>query len=187
MKAFHLLMIALLFGLMFASLILACGDDDDDDDDTTADDDDSEDDDDMADDDDMTDDDATDDDAADDDTTDDDATDDDATDDDATDDDDDATDDDDNDDDVDPTWDNFAEQFFIDYCTRCHASTLTGGDRNSAPIGIDYDTYALAVTNAAGAKTWTTDSTSMPVGSPKPTTGERATLGDWVDDGTPEN
>ena len=103
--------------------------------------------------------------------------------------DDDAVNDDDADDDTvfAPSWDNFARQFFSDYCTRCHAATLSGTQRNAAPSGVDYDTFQAAAANAGGAKARAgTDAGGMPPGTPIPTTAERATLVEWVDAGAPE-
>jgi len=38
------------------------------------------------------------------------------------------------------TWDNFGQKFMTDYCTWCHASTLTHSQRNGAPLYHDFDT-----------------------------------------------
>jgi hypothetical protein len=38
------------------------------------------------------------------------------------------------------TWENFGQKFMADYCTDCHASTLTHAQRNGAPLFHDYDT-----------------------------------------------
>ena len=40
------------------------------------------------------------------------------------------------------TYATFAAPLFADFCTRCHASTLTGDDRNGAPVGYDWDEEA---------------------------------------------
>ncbi|MGB1012506.1 MAG: hypothetical protein ACPG4T_00115 [Nannocystaceae bacterium] len=42
----------------------------------------------------------------------------------------------------------FAEVAALDNCTTCHASTLSGGDRSGAPVGVDYDSFADAMMNA---------------------------------------
>ena len=36
-------------------------------------------------------------------------------------------------------------------CTNCHSSTRTGADRNAAPVGVDFDTYASASAHAEKA------------------------------------
>lgn len=38
------------------------------------------------------------------------------------------------------TWDNFGQKFMTDYCTWCHASTLSHAQRNGAPLYHDFDT-----------------------------------------------
>lgn len=43
----------------------------------------------------------------------------------------------------DAVWAGDAEAFFADYCLECHSSALAGDDRNDAPEGVDFDTYAL--------------------------------------------
>jgi hypothetical protein len=37
------------------------------------------------------------------------------------------------------TYDNFAAPFMAAYCTRCHASTLSGPERHGAPLFHDFD------------------------------------------------
>jgi uncharacterized membrane protein len=87
---------------------------------------------------------------------------------------------------ADPTWENYIQAFFDGYCVRCHSSDLTGSARQGAPAGIDYNTYELAVQNAAGAKT-EVSSAGMPPSDPLPTDAERNALVKWVDNGTPQN
>ena len=43
----------------------------------------------------------------------------------------------------------FSQVSLFDVCTTCHSSQLSGGARQNAPQGIDYDTYQAAVNNAA--------------------------------------
>ncbi|MDP8225219.1 MAG: hypothetical protein P9L99_17800 [Candidatus Lernaella stagnicola] len=96
-------------------------------------------------------------------------------------------DDDDNDDAAAPTWENFAQGFFADYCTRCHSSELAGVDRVGAPPGVDFDTYDGAVADAADARERAGVGESMPPDATKPTQAERDRLTAWVDADTPEN
>lgn len=83
------------------------------------------------------------------------------------------------------TWDSFGQTFMTTYCTRCHASTLTGSARNGAPAFHDFDTeagviavydhvdqYAAAGPNAVN--------TIMPPDGPFPTEAERRQLGEWL-------
>lgn len=37
------------------------------------------------------------------------------------------------------TWDSFGQKFMADFCTSCHASTLSPSQRNGAPRYHDYD------------------------------------------------
>jgi len=84
------------------------------------------------------------------------------------------------------TYENFAVSFMTEYCTSCHASTLTGDARKGAPLYHDFDSRngILAVADhvdwkaAAGP-----DATNelMPTGSgPVPTDAERQQLGEWL-------
>jgi len=44
--------------------------------------------------------------------------------------------------------DDVLPQVFQPFCNSCHSSTLTGADRFGAPLGVDYDTYELAIEGA---------------------------------------
>jgi hypothetical protein len=65
-------------------------------------------------------------------------------------------------------------------CTACHASTLSGAARGGAPVGIDYDTYELAVANAASGNA-SIQAGTMPPGGLSP--GNRALFAQWIADG----
>ncbi len=41
-----------------------------------------------------------------------------------------------------------AQVVFETHCTRCHASTLVGGDRQFAPSSVNFDSYDSARQNA---------------------------------------
>jgi hypothetical protein len=64
------------------------------------------------------------------------------------------------------TYANFGQAFFGAYCTRCHASTVTGAARNGAPIDHNFDTLA-------GVQPWTSRIDALagenPTGSPRNT------------------
>jgi uncharacterized membrane protein len=83
------------------------------------------------------------------------------------------------------SYETFGQEFMDAYCTRCHASDLTGDDRNGAPLNHDFDTKAgiLAVADhideqaAAGPDNV---NTAMPPRAPKPTEEERRQLGEWL-------
>jgi uncharacterized membrane protein len=88
------------------------------------------------------------------------------------------------------TYQSFGQSFMKSYCTRCHASTLSGPARHDAPLGQDFDTQAgvqrsladIDRTAAAGPKG---TNTSMPQGSPSPSDAERKQLGEWIACGAP--
>ncbi len=88
-------------------------------------------------------------------------------------------------------WGNFGHDFMTRYCTRCHSSTLSGGERHGAPDGRDFDTidgvqadlHRLDEVAASGPAS-TND--YMPPYEPAPTEDERARLGRWIACGAPE-
>jgi uncharacterized membrane protein len=71
------------------------------------------------------------------------------------------------------------------YCTRCHATTLTGAARMNAPEDHNFDSEQgiLAekshVDKTAGSGPNATN-TIMPLTDPKPTKAERETLAKWI-------
>lgn len=88
------------------------------------------------------------------------------------------------------TYESFAKPFMDAYCTRCHASTLRGEQRQGAPGLHDFDTlFGIKVvfdhideTTAAGPAA---TNTGMPPDSPAPTVAERRQLGEWIACGMP--
>lgn len=88
------------------------------------------------------------------------------------------------------TYDTFAADFFADYCTRCHAASLTGDARNDAPDDANFDTLAglrqhidhLDIHAAAGPLAVNEE---MPPSDPRPTLEERTLLGQWLACGLP--
>ncbi len=84
------------------------------------------------------------------------------------------------------TWEGFARGFFVTYCTRCHASTLTTPEeRGGAPPGFDWDNEAAVrmrlslIRAAVGVDNW------MPLNPPNPDCAERRRLVRWIDIGAP--
>lgn len=83
------------------------------------------------------------------------------------------------------TYENFAQPFMDDYCTRCHSSMRTGEARKCAPLDHDCDTeagiFAIAAhideVAAAGPNSV---NTAMPPSGPLPTEEERRQLGEWL-------
>lgn len=89
------------------------------------------------------------------------------------------------------TYGSFAQGFFADYCTRCHASTLSGTARNGAPPDVNLDSRA-AITPAIAARVDrvaaagpTRINVFMPLGAPAPSDDERDLLGAWIACGAP--
>ncbi len=92
------------------------------------------------------------------------------------------------------TYENFGEAFMDDYCTACHASTVTGDDRFDAPVGVDYDTQADIQMLADDIDAWAaaTDEVTnafMPppeaTGAAFPSLQERRDLAAWLACGAP--
>ncbi len=84
-----------------------------------------------------------------------------------------------------PTWNNFAQGFFQNYCLRCHSSSVTGAARNGAPDGVNFDTYSDVVAESANIRN-EVSTAGMPPTPPMPTTTEDQTLVAWIDAGMPE-
>jgi cytochrome c5 len=88
------------------------------------------------------------------------------------------------------TYESFGRGFMERYCTRCHASTLRGEDRQGAPSFHDFDTLFgikavfdhVDETTASGPAA---TNTSMPPDTPSPTLAERQQLGEWLACGMP--
>lgn len=88
------------------------------------------------------------------------------------------------------TWDNFGNMFMQTYCTRCHASTLTGADRQGAPLYHDFDSLqgVLVVADHVDQKAAAGPAATnelMPISAPTPTLEERQKLGEWLACGAP--
>ena len=86
------------------------------------------------------------------------------------------------------TYENFGDNFFQNYCLRCHSQTLVGDvARSDAPLGINYDTiegvreFAKRIRLRAGQLG---DMPPLLAPVPKPSQEERRTLIQWIDCGT---
>ena len=83
-----------------------------------------------------------------------------------------------------PSYESFGEQFMTSYCTRCHSSQRTGAERNTAPVGYDFDTVE-------GVRLYMEDVSEevsvggMPPTPPKPSQAEIDTLTGWIACGAP--
>ncbi len=88
------------------------------------------------------------------------------------------------------TWDTFGKGFMESYCTRCHATSVTGSARQGAPSDHNFESAALVrmqlehIDQLAAAGPDSTN-TEMPLGDPTPTESERQQLGEWLACGAP--
>ena len=69
-------------------------------------------------------------------------------------------------------------------CIQCHAISRQGADRNGAPVGVNFDTYANARSSADRADARIQAGTMPPTGGL--TTYDRSVFHKWVEQGTPE-
>lgn len=88
------------------------------------------------------------------------------------------------------TWDSFGKRFMESYCTRCHATALSGTARQGAPSDHNFESAALVrmqIEHIDGQAAAGPDAvnTEMPIGAPSPTEEERLKLGEWLACGAP--
>jgi cytochrome c5 len=85
------------------------------------------------------------------------------------------------------TYSNFGQSFFGSFCTRCHATSVIGIDRNGAPTDHNFDSLAgvqlwrdqidqVAAMNPTGSQ----KNTTMPLNAPLPPDPERQKLACWI-------
>lgn len=88
---------------------------------------------------------------------------------------------------VELSYENFGASFMDNYCTDCHSSSLTGADRQSATVGIDFDTHDDVRNQSASVKLRTVDLKTMPpvTVASKPSAMEIADLAVWLECGAP--
>src|SRR5512143_2988489 len=72
----------------------------------------------------------------------------------------------------------FGQGFMNGFCTRCHATTLTGAARNGAPTGANFDDICsirerVQIMDAYAGSSASGTFTIMPIGAPAPTAAER--------------
>jgi hypothetical protein len=88
------------------------------------------------------------------------------------------------------TYRTFGKPFMDRYCTRCHASTLSGEARNGAPTMLNFDSvgvirgYAQAIELVAAAGP-NASNNRMPRDEPDPAEADRLKLGEWLACGAP--
>jgi hypothetical protein len=88
------------------------------------------------------------------------------------------------------TYESFAKPFMEAYCTRCHARTVVGADREGAPSFHDFDSLSgikvvfdhIDQTTASGPAA---TNEGMPPDGPTPSLAERKQLGEWIACGMP--
>ena len=69
-------------------------------------------------------------------------------------------------------------------CTSCHASSLTGGDRNGAPADFNFDNYSVSKAGAVEANEQIQPGFMPPGGLPKE---EKGLFQQWLNDGLLES
>lgn len=89
------------------------------------------------------------------------------------------------------TYENFGEPFMLSHCTGCHSSALDGsgpspGNRQGAPVGVDFDTYELVRAwgvriyyRAADTNATMPPKDNIPLDNPL-NVDDRTALGDWL-------
>ncbi|MGZ3429218.1 MAG: hypothetical protein ACXVCV_21350, partial [Polyangia bacterium] len=83
------------------------------------------------------------------------------------------------------TWASYAQGFFATYCTRCHATTVTGAARNGAPAGYDWDDEATVRAHLADIRMAVGVFNVMPFAPPDPSCAERRRIVRWIDADAP--
>jgi uncharacterized membrane protein len=71
-------------------------------------------------------------------------------------------------------------------CVACHSSSLTGAQRQGAPSGIDYDSYASAAANASEGLEQISAGFMPPVGGGSISSADATTFEQWLACGTPQ-
>ena len=89
------------------------------------------------------------------------------------------------------TYADFGEPFFATYCTRCHARSVVGADRNGAPADHNYESaadirlWAHEIDQVAASGPSATN-TAMPFTGLQPSLAERELLGQLLACGVPD-
>jgi len=84
------------------------------------------------------------------------------------------------------TYTGFAQPFFATYCTRCHATALTGGGRHGAPSGYNWDDRTSVYAHLPEIRDVIGVSNYMPFDRPTDLPCDRRReLVTWIDTGAP--
>ena len=80
-------------------------------------------------------------------------------------------------------YETFGAAFSASWCRGCHSSMIPDGERQHAPLGVDFDTEADLRTWQDRIRVRATGNTPTmpPVGGPS--TAERQALAEWIDCG----
>jgi hypothetical protein len=83
-----------------------------------------------------------------------------------------------------PNYENFAQPFFLTYCTGCHSSRLTSSMRQGAPVGIDFDRLDAIRNLGERILARTVDAPTMPPAG-GPSQSQREELRHFIECGSP--
>jgi uncharacterized membrane protein len=84
------------------------------------------------------------------------------------------------------TWDTYARQFFVDWCTRCHSvDNVTPDERTNAPDGYNWDDEASVLEHVSEIRNAVGVVNFMPFNPPDPTCDDRQRIVRWIDAGHP--
>jgi uncharacterized membrane protein len=83
------------------------------------------------------------------------------------------------------TYEDFGGPFMLTWCNTCHSAALPEGERQEAPVGVDFDTIAQIRTQAERIwlRSGDQNETMPPVGGPDEI--DRELLGEWLACGAP--
>ena len=83
------------------------------------------------------------------------------------------------------TFEDFGGPFLYDWCTGCHSSEMQEGQRQGAPLAVDFDTLedARAWADRIWLRAGDHNATMPPIGGPD--ADERGALGEWLACGAP--
>jgi hypothetical protein len=78
------------------------------------------------------------------------------------------------------TYENFAQSWILRQCVPCHSVELQEGERADAPLGVDFNTYAMVRQWADNMflRAAYNHETMPPAGGPYPE--DRVLFGDWM-------
>ena len=80
----------------------------------------------------------------------------------------------------------YAQLTILPTCTSCHSSSVSGGAREDAPAGVDFDSYALAKASAASGAAQVNSGFMPPAHEAQPTDAQKTAFYAWALCGTPQ-